>query len=69
MTLHLTYTYLWVFLGILWFAGVIGGCVLVQVLYLDGEPPWWVKLLPLVWPAALPCMLVYGIVAALFLNW
>jgi len=64
MTLHLTFTWLWVTLGIIWSIGVIASCLILQVLYMDSEPRWYVKLLPLVWPLAIPAGIVVMLVRA-----
>ena len=66
MTLHLTSVWLWVILGIAWFGGVIAGSLLLQVMYMDGDPRWYVKLLPLAWPLVIPVMFVLMLIRAIF---
>lgn len=45
--------------------GVIAGNIFVAVLYMDGAPPLWMKIMPLVWPVALPLFILYLIVRVL----
>jgi hypothetical protein len=47
VTLHLTLTWLWVVLGIVWFVGVVIG---LNVSFSIGEWPWWQRVLIIVWP-------------------
>jgi len=67
MTLHLTLTWLWVTLGIVWFIGVIAGVLVLQAVYIDDAPRWYVKLLPLAWPLVCPVLFVIMIFRALFI--
>lgn len=55
MTLHLTYTYLWVLLGILWLVGVAVGNAFLSY----GEVIWWERVMVLAWPVAVPVLALY----------
>lgn len=62
MTLHLTYTYLWVTLGIVWFVGVAIGNVALSI----AEIWWWERLIVFLWPVAVPLLLVYSLLRLVF---
>lgn len=55
MTIHLTYTYLWVVLGLLWFLGVIVGNIMLSF----GEIPWWSRVIVWTWPVSVPLVVLY----------
>lgn len=62
VNLHLTYTYLWVFLGILWIVGVALGSLTLSI----GEPRWWERMIVWFWPVCLPALLIYFIFRIIF---
>jgi F0F1-type ATP synthase assembly protein I len=47
--------------------GVILGNLLVALFYMDGAPPWYMKIMPLFWPVALPLYILYTITRILFM--
>jgi hypothetical protein len=62
MTLHLTYTYLWVFLGIVWLVGVFLG----NRLLMFEATTWWEYLAVLVWPVILPVVIILKVLFLIF---
>ena len=55
VTIHLTYTYLWVFLGIAWVVGVFIGNGLLAI----GETFWWERVLVFLWPVSMPAIAIF----------
>ena len=62
MTLHLTYTYLWVTLGIVWILGVWMGNAFLSY----GETKWWEHVLIWLWPITLPLLFLARLVYTIF---
>jgi hypothetical protein len=62
VTIHLTYTYLWVALGIVWIVGVFIGNNILAI----GEWKWWERVAVLLWPVALPVVLILKVLFAIF---
>ena len=59
MTIHLTLTYLWVLLGIVWLVGVVIG---LNISWQIGEWTWWQRILIIVWPLTVVGMLLLRLV-------
>lgn len=62
MTIHLTYTYLWVALGIVWIIGMFIGNVMLAI----GETEWWERIAVILWPVTMPPLLVFMLLRAIF---
>lgn len=62
MTIHLTYTYLWVALGIVWIVGVFIGNAMLAI----GETEWWERIIVILWPVTVPPLLVFMLLRAIF---
>lgn len=58
MSIHLTYTYLWVLIGIVWFIPAI---VMWHVSWQIGEWSWPERLLAVFWPVGLVWMLLRAV--------
>lgn len=63
MTIHLTYTYLWVFLGLIWIAGVFIGNI---VFAFGGSDTWWERLAVVFWPVTLPVVIFLKVLFLIF---
>lgn len=63
----MTVTIVLLVIGYLGGAGVAN--LLLHVVYMDGEPSWLVKLVPLFWPVVLPAIVLWGIWNLLFMGW
>ncbi len=67
MTVHFGTDWLIGLLIAVYLIGLVAGNLLIQVAYMDGTPPWYVRIMPLAWPVALPLFLLYVIIRILLM--
>ena len=50
---------------VVYIIGLVAANLLIAIAYMDATPPWYVKIVPLFWPVALPLWVAYILVRIL----